>query len=128
MWLNISDFGLFVCFFSFFVKIATPLKKVIPSLFQQPPLSKLRSCQSPLLENLAGCSTPLPQAEREGGSAHYVNKNVQLNEIVKYIRKLKGKKTWITKGTITSIHKRNFYLKNLEKQITNSSVSNTNML
>ena len=39
--LNISDFS-----WVFFVKIATPLKKVTPS-FPATPLSKLRSCQAP---------------------------------------------------------------------------------
>ena len=61
--LNISDLSFY------FVKIETPLKKVTPS-FPATPVSKLRSCQAPLFENLVGGSTPsspLPPAERGGG-------------------------------------------------------------
>ena len=56
-----------------------------------------------------------------------VNKNVPLKESSnKEIKRTK--KPWITKGIITSIHKRNSYLKNLGKQITNSSLSETNAI
>ena len=58
---NISDFRVF------FVKIATPLKKVIPS-FPATPFSKLSSCQAPLFEYLVGGST---HQQKEGGDAHY---------------------------------------------------------
>ena len=54
-----------------------------------------------------------------------VNKNAPLKELSNREIKRK-KKPWLTKGIITSIHKRNSYLKNLGKQITNYSLSDTN--
>ena len=58
--LNISD--LF-----FYVKIATPLKKVTP--FPATYLQKLRSCQAPLFENFRRFNPP---PSRSGGNAFYV--------------------------------------------------------
>ena len=54
-----------------------------------------------------------------------VNENDPLKKLSNREIKRK-KKPWITKGIITSIHKRNFYLKRFRKQITNSSLSDTN--
>ena len=56
-----------------------------------------------------------------------VNKNVPLKELSIKETKRK-KKPWIIKGIITSIHKRKSYLSNLGKQITNSSLSDTNAI
>ena len=60
--LNISDFSLF-----FFVKIATPLKKVTPS-FPATSLSKLRSCQAPPFWKFGRRFNP---SQAEMGGAHY---------------------------------------------------------
>ena len=63
-------FFIFNFILCFYVKTATPLpllKKVIPS-FPATSLQKLRSCQAPCFENLAGNSTP-----QQKGGEHYVS-------------------------------------------------------
>ena len=52
--LNISNFSLLLC------------KKLTPRPEKGHPLSKLRSCQAPLFENLVGGSTPSPRLAKEG--------------------------------------------------------------
>ena len=60
--LIISDFR-----FYFYVKIALPLKKVIPLFPSNRPLNVDLSSSSPLFENLVGGSTPPPPPSRKGG-------------------------------------------------------------
>ena len=64
-----------VCFF--FVKLQPPLKKVTPS-FPATPLSKLRSCQAPLFENLVVGSTLPPSLQQKGGGGVHTMKAARL--------------------------------------------------
>ena len=69
--LNISDFSFFVG------KIANLPWEKLPSSFSATPLSKWRSCQIPIFENLVGGSTPPSRKGRGGGGegvcGHYDN-------------------------------------------------------
>ena len=80
---------IFQIWFYFFVKIATPHWKKLSPSFPATPLSKLRSCQAPLFENLVGGSTLLPSRKDGGCTLCYtvsiVNfKHVIVGQDVKY--------------------------------------------
>ena len=62
-----------------------------------------------------------------GNIMQVVNKNIPLKKLPNKENKRK-KKPWITKGIITSIHKRTSYPNKLKKQIINFSLSDTSII